>query len=130
MRLKQSDAPPILTPEKKYQLEEEVKDDIPRGPPLKLSNDSIQGPNPGSDVQGISIPNQSIIQSNNNNNDFNSRAGPSIQQTNIISNKCQSLTLNAVTSNGDGGSHMPVNAIDHNVSTDMVKFWFWFVDTG
>ena len=47
MRLKQSDAPPILTPEKKYQLEEEVKDDIPRGPPLKLSNDSIQGPNPG-----------------------------------------------------------------------------------
>jgi F5/8 type C domain len=117
MRLKQSDAPPILTPEKKYQLEEEVKDDIPRGPPLKLSNNSIQGPNPGSEVQGISIPNQSIIQSNNNNNDFNSRAGPSIQQTNVISNKCQSLTLNAVTSTGDDGSHMPVNAIDHNVST-------------
>lgn len=109
MRLKQSDAPPVLSPEKKYQLEEEVEKDIPHGPPLKLSNESVQGPILGSEVQGISIPNQQSI------TQFNSQVSLSTQPT--THNKCQSLAVIAVKATGDDGSHMPVNAIDHNLST-------------
>jgi hypothetical protein len=111
MRLKQSDAPPVLSPEKKYQLEEEIEKDIPRGPPLKLSNESVQGPIPGSQVQEIAIPNQrSTSQSN-------SQISRSSQPINITNNKCQSLAVNAITATGDDGSHIPVNAIDGNLST-------------
>lgn len=113
-RLKQSDVPPVLSPEKKYQLEKEVDKDIPHGPPLKLSNDPIQGPSPGSEVQDISIPNQqSFIQSNNRIS--NSPITPNTQLTSATNNKCQSLAFNAITATGDDGSHHP--AIDHNPSS-------------
>jgi hypothetical protein len=109
MRLKQSDTPPILSTDKKYQLEEEVEKDIPHGPPLKLSNEPVEGPIPGSEVQGIPIPNQQ------SNTQSNSQVSPSTQPT--TDNKCQSLAAIGVTATGYDGSHMPVNAIDHNLST-------------